>query len=135
MSLIEWDDNLSVGIEEIDNQHKKLIELINELHSAMRERRAKDALGKIINGLKDYAVEHFTTEEKYFDQFNYLNSGSHKKEHQNFIAKVNDFKSGFDKGKIMLSMEIMDFLKDWLISHIQKIDMAYAPFFHEKGLK
>jgi hemerythrin len=135
MSLIEWNDDFSVRIEEIDNQHKKLIEIINELHYAMRERKAKEALGNIINGLVDYAVVHFSTEERYFDQFNYLSSGSHKKEHRGFMDKVNEFKTGFENGKIMLSLEIMDFLKDWLIKHIQKIDMAYAPFFHEKGLK
>jgi hemerythrin len=134
MSLIEWTDSLSVGIEEIDKQHKRLIELINELHVAMRERRTRDVLGNIINGLKDYAVIHFSTEEKYFDQYNYLKSGSHKREHMAFINKVIAFKAGFDKGKLMLSMEIMDFLKDWLVNHIQKIDMAYASFFHEKGL-
>lgn len=135
MSLIEWTDSLSVNIEEIDNQHRKLVGFINELHLAMRERKAKDVLGKIVEGLTDYAIVHFSTEEKYFDQFNYLKSASHKREHESFIGKVNDFKTGFDKGKIMLSMDVMDFLKDWLVKHIQKTDMAYAPFFHENGLK
>jgi len=135
MSLIEWGNKLNVDIEEIDNQHKKLVGLVNDLHLAMKERKAKETLGKIIEGLKDYAIVHFATEEKYFDQFNYVNSTSHKREHQGFIDKVNEFNAGFDKGKIMLSMEIMDFLKEWLLNHIQKKDMAYASFFHEKGLK
>jgi hemerythrin len=135
MSLIDWDDNLRINIEVIDNQHKKLVGFINELHAAMKERKAKDVLGKIIEGLKDYAIEHFSTEEKYFDQFGYRNAFSHKRDHQGFIDKVNDFKAGFDSGKAMLSMKIMDFLKDWLVKHIQKVDMAYAPFFREKGLK
>jgi hemerythrin len=135
MALIEWTDNLSVGIEEIDSQHKRLIGLINELHAAMMERRSKDALGVIIGGLKDYTVTHFSTEEMYFDKFKYQNSLSHKKEHQGFVDKVNEYKTGFEKGKIMLSVEIMDYLKNWLVAHIQKIDTAYAPFFREKGLK
>jgi hemerythrin len=135
MALIEWNDQLSVKIGEIDNQHKRLIEMINELHAAMKEGKAREALGAILNGLMEYAATHFSTEEKYFDQFNYINSGSHKREHQGFTNKVQEFKAGFDKGKMMLSMEVMDFLKDWLVKHIQKIDMAYAPLFHEKGLK
>jgi hemerythrin len=135
MALIEWSDQLSVGIQEIDKQHKILVDLINDLHQAMRERKAKEALGSIINGLTEYAIVHFSKEEKYFDEFNYISAGPHKKEHQNFIKKINQFKADFDKGKAMLSMEIMDFLKDWLIKHIQKIDTSYAPLFIEKGIK
>jgi hemerythrin len=135
MTLIEWNDQLSVKVGEIDSQHKRLIEMVNELHAAMKEGKAREALGAILNGLMEYAAIHFSTEEKYFDQFNYVNSGSHKREHQGFVNKVKEFKAGFDKGKMMLSLEVMDFLKDWLINHIQKVDMAYAPFFHEKGLR
>jgi hemerythrin len=135
MALIEWNAQLRLGIEEIDNQHKKLIELINDQHIAMKERKAKEIMSDIIDGLTEYSIVHFSKEEKYFDEFKYVNSFSHKKEHQSFIKKINEFKSNFDKGKIMLSMEIMDYLKDWWTKHIQKIDAAYAPLFTEKGLK
>ena len=78
--------------------------------------------------------EHFATEEKYFDEFGYLKATQHKKEHNDFVTKVAAFKSDFDNGKMMLSMEIMEFLKDWLLNHIKKTDMAYSNFFIEKGL-
>jgi len=135
MALIEWNAQLRLGIEEIDGQHKKLIELINDLHNAMKERKAKEIMSKIIDGLTEYSIVHFSKEEKYFDDFKYTNSFSHKREHQSFIKKIKEFKSDFDKGKIMLSMEIMDYLKAWWTDHIQKTDAAYAPLFMEKGVK
>jgi hemerythrin len=135
MSLINWEESLSVKVSEIDTQHKKLVELINKLHDAMKERKANTALGGIIEELVNYALNHFQTEERYFDKFGYLKATSHKKEHKDFVNKVAAFKDDFAKGKMMLSMEIMEFLKGWLINHIKKIDMSYSDFFIEKGLK
>jgi hemerythrin len=135
MQLINWEESLSVKVSEIDSQHKKLIELINSLHEAMKERKANEALGGIIDELVNYALNHFQTEERYFDNFGYLKATAHKKEHKDFVNKVAAFKNDFAKGKIMLSMEIMEFLKSWLINHIKKIDMAYSAFFIENGLK
>jgi hemerythrin len=135
MSLINWEESLSVKVSEIDSQHKKLIELINKLHDAMKERKASQVLSEVIDELVDYALSHFQTEEKYFEKFGYLKATAHKKEHKDFVNKVAAFKNDFSKGKAMLSMEIMEFLKAWLINHIKKIDMAYSDFFIEKGLK
>ena len=134
MSLITWSDDLSVKVSQIDEQHRKLVDLINELHGAMKERKANEVLGGVIEDLVNYALEHFRTEEKYFDEFGYLKATQHKKEHKDFAAKVAAFKSDFDNGKMMLSMEIMEFLKDWLLNHIKKTDMEYSGFFIEKGL-
>jgi len=135
MAIIEWSSNLSVNVGEIDKQHQKLIAMINELNDAMAIGKGKDALGKIINGLVTYAAGHFATEEKYFDQFRYPATLSHKKEHSDFVRKVKEFQDGFNKGSLSLSIEIMRFLKDWLIKHIQGTDKKYGPYFNEKGLR
>jgi hemerythrin len=135
MTLIEWSDNLSVNIDEIDSQHQQLVGLINDLNDAMRERKAKEALGGILNSLTDYTIRHFSTEENYFDKFEYPETRTHKKEHTGFVEKVATFKEGFEEGKLLLSIEVMDFLKDWLISHIKDSDKKYGPFLNEKGLK
>jgi len=135
MALLTWSDSYSVKVAEIDRQHQQLVKLINDLHSAMLERKAKDTLGKIIDQLAGYTVNHFATEEKYFAKFNYPETASHKKEHENFVAKVSDFKKGFDDGRILLSMDIMNFLKDWLVKHIQGTDQKYSDFFNKNGLK
>jgi len=135
MALIQWDSSFSVNIAEIDTQHQKLIGMINELNDAMRQGKGKDVLGKILNGLIAYAGTHFKVEEKYFDQFGYPEGSSHKSEHAAFVRKVAEFKSGFDNGKLGLSVEVMSFLSDWLKTHIKGNDKKYTPFFNAKGLK
>lgn len=135
MAMIQWNDSLSVNVVEIDKQHQKLVAMINELNDAMRQGKGKDALGKIVNGLITYTATHFRTEERYFDQFAYPDADNHKKGHLDFVAKVSDFKGGFEKGTRGLSIEIMNFLSDWLRNNIQSVDKKYGPFFNAKGLK
>ncbi|MBU0995586.1 MAG: bacteriohemerythrin [Proteobacteria bacterium] len=134
MELITWDDSLSVKVKEIDEQHKKLIRLINSLHEAMIQRKTKEALGTIINELMDYTTGHFLTEETYFEKFEYGERDSHKREHTGFVNKVSAFHTDFQTGKMFLSMEIMNFLKDWLIKHIKGTDKKYGPLFNSRGL-
>ncbi len=135
MPLIQWDDSLSVNVVEIDRQHQRLVEMINDLDDAMRQGKGKDALGKIVDGLIVYAATHFRTEERYFDMFGYPEANSHKKEHSEFVKKISEFKDGFEKGKLGLSIQVMNFLCDWLEKHIKEADRKYGPFFNEKGLK
>lgn len=135
MALIQWDVSFSVKVAEIDQQHQKLVSMINELNDAMKQGKGKDVLGKIVNGLISYTATHFNTEEKYFDRFGYPETDSHKKEHAAFVKKVSEFKDGFEKGKLGLSIELMNFLSDWLKNHIKVMDMKYSQFFNEKGLK
>ena len=135
MALIQWDSSFSVNVTEIDKQHQKLVALMNDLNDAMKQGKGKDILAKIIGELFNYAGNHFATEEKYFDKFGYPAAASHKLEHTNFVKKVSEFKNGFDGGQLALSIEVMNFLKDWLKTHIKGIDKEYGPFFNEKGLK
>jgi len=135
MALINWNDSLSVNIAEIDQQHQKLVLVINELNDAMKQGKGKDILGEIINGLINYTATHFKTEEDYFFQFGYPDMENHKKEHTAFVQKVTNFKEGFEKGKLSLSIEVMNFLSDWLQNHIKGTDKRYTRFFNEKGLR
>ncbi len=135
MALIQWDDNLSVGVTEIDGQHQKLVNMINALNDAMRDGKGKEILGRLVNALTAYAATHFATEERYFDQFGYADADAHKAEHRDFVKKVSEFKDGFEQGKLGLSVQIMSFLSDWLQRHIKQSDKKYGPCFNEKGLK
>lgn len=135
MALIQWNNGLSVNVAEIDGQHQKLIQMINELHDAMRQGKGKEALGKIVDGLIAYTQTHFKTEEHYFAKFNYGETQSHKKEHADFVKKAADFRDGFQKGQLGLSVEVMTFLSHWLTNHIQGIDKKYTPLFNQQGLK
>ena len=133
--MIKWDDSLSVNVGVIDAQHQKLVKMINELNDAMRVGKSRDVLGGIVTGLVSYAGVHFSTEERYFDQFKYSETDAHKAEHSAFALKVDDFSQKFRQGQIGLSIELMDFLSDWLGKHIKGVDKKYSAFFNANGLR
>ena len=135
MALVEWTTDLSVNVAEIDTQHRKLVAMINDLNEAMKQGKGKDVAGKIVNDLYSYAGSHFATEEKLFDRFGYPEAPSHKARHREFVKKVSEFKESYESGKLALTVEVMNFLKDWLTSHIRGTDKKYSAFFNEKGLK
>ena len=135
MALIEWTSSLQLGVEEIDNQHRKLVAMINDLNDAMRQGKGKTVLGKTVDGLSAYTATHFKTEEKYFQQFAYADAGPHVTEHDAFARKVADFRMAFAKGKLGLSIDVINFLSDWLKNHIQASDRKYVAHFKANGLK
>ena len=135
MALMQWEDRFSVGIAMFDNQHKKLVDLINELHTAMMQGHGTQAEGRIINELLNYTQTHFKTEEKYFDLYNYPGTAIHKKEHDNFVNRVAEFRDKHERHEVGLTVEIMDFLRKWLTGHIMGTDKRYSSFFKDKGLK
>ena len=127
MSLVEWSDDLSVKVPELDEQHKGLVEILNDLHEAMRAGEAKEKLGDILDRLIHYAEVHFATEEKYFDRLDPSDAESHKREHREFVEQVREFKEGFDNGSVLLSVTVMNFLFDWARYHIQGVDKSVEP--------
>lgn len=133
--LIVWNSKLMTGLETIDDQHKKLVRLINALYAAMKSRSGAIESGRILDELVDYTRYHFEYEEKLFATHNYPATPQHKAAHKALVEKVTAFKTDFQRGKAGLSMELMDFLSDWLRQHIMKTDMAYVPFFKGKGLR
>ncbi len=135
MALIRWDDSLSVKVTAIDQQHQKLIVMINDLSNAMKQGKGKEVIGETINGLIGYTREHFRKEEMFFDKFGYDDKDGHKKEHAAFVQKVSEFKAGFEKGNLSLTVEVMKFLSDWLQNHIKASDQKYAACFNENGLR
>lgn len=136
MAFLSWTPDLSVGITEIDNQHKKLFETINHFYEGLANPADnKKAIGELITAVKDYTVYHFKTEESYLEKFHYPETPKQKQLHREFIAKIDDVKSRFDSGKMVISMEITAFLKDWITSHIKLEDMKYRPCLQSNGMK
>jgi hemerythrin len=135
MGTIEWNNNLSVNVEEIDAQHKKLLRTVNKLYKSITVGAKGDIVGETLNGLTDYVTTHFKTEEDYFDKFNYSKASSHKKEHKEFIQKVSEFKKVYEEGRVRLNLEIAYFLSDWLINHLLITDKEYSACFNDNGLK
>jgi len=134
MAYMRWSDGLSVGVAEIDEQHKNLVTQINALHDAMRLGQGKEALEKILGELAAYTQYHFGTEEQYMQKFGYPAYTIHKAEHDAFIAKIADFQVSYAAGQLGLSIEVMKFLRDWIAAHIQGSDARYTICFREHGL-
>ena len=130
-----WVDAYSVGVAEIDQQHRKLITLINQLDTAMAKGQGKEILGKILKELIHYCAGHFATEEKLFDQYGYPDAAEHKVKHQKMTEKVLDLQKQFQQGKITITFDVMDFLQKWLDKHILGTDKKYGPFLNSKGVK
>jgi hemerythrin len=135
MSLITWSDDLSVSIREIDDQHRKLIGLINNLHDAMKSGQAKNVMEKTFADLADYAVYHFKTEEQYMEKFHYPEYQTHKLAHTAFVKKVTQFQADFKAGKLGISMDLMNFLREWLTTHIKGTDKNYTATFQKGGVR
>ncbi|WPD24796.1 MAG: bacteriohemerythrin [Candidatus Electrothrix scaldis] len=135
MSLIRWNDSFSVNVSKIDQEHKKLVEMVNELTDAMKEGQGKEVLGEILNGLIAYTASHFQTEENYFRQVKYPDADEHKKEHVAFVQKVSEFKQEFDAGRATVSVNVLQFLSKWLQTHIKVADQKYSSYLNEKGIK
>ncbi|MBN1764358.1 MAG: bacteriohemerythrin [Sedimentisphaerales bacterium] len=125
--FIKWNDDLSVSVEKMDQQHQSLIDIINKLHKAMKEKRAPEFLGPVIDELANYTLDHFNSEEVYMLQQKYSGYPEHKREHEKFIEKVKAFEDDFMNNKLTVSIDVMDFLRDWLMNHIQNSDKKYSP--------
>jgi len=135
MEMFKWDDSYKVGVAEIDDQHKRLVGYVNELFDAMKSGKGKDVLGKILSSLINYTRVHFQTEEGLMMKHSYPEYTAHKKEHDALTDKVVALNKDFAEGKMVMTVDVGTFLKDWLVNHIQKTDKKYTQFFNAKGVK
>ena len=124
MSLFKWDDTYFVNIKKIDLQHQNLVAMLNELAESMADGHGKDALNEILDGLLDYTLTHFKTEEKILTLINYPETESHKKEHVDFVQQIASFKDELSMRKLGLSIDVLNYLCDWLKVHITKSDKS-----------
>ena len=135
MPLIAWDQGFSVGVGSIDEQHKKLIGLLNDLHDAMRFGKGRDVLGKVLAELIDYTAYHFRTEEGLFAKYGYPEHAAHEREHRDLTRQAMELKERFERGDTAITIDVMNFLKDWLNDHILGSDKRYGPFLAGKGVQ
>ncbi len=132
MILIKWTDDYCLNIKAIDDQHKKLVDMINMFYNEMSKKSNKELISDLISKMKAYTEFHFKTEEELFSKLPYQNSNEHKDKHQDFIDKVTDLENRFIKGKLILSIEITNFLKEWITDHIMVSDKEYAKIYNDK---
>lgn len=125
-----WKDEYITGVELIDEQHKKLIEIADDLYKLLKNQFITDKYDRIVqilNDLKDYAVFHFKSEEEYMISIGYKKYLSHKVEHDDFIAKINSFDlKEIDESQQRYLIEILEFVIKWIDGHILKRDKLIA---------
>ncbi len=132
-SYIEWEDNYSVGLNSIDLQHKKLISLINQLQTAVDFSTGEEFERDALNAVLDYTKTHFTHEEGLLEQYNYPELEAHKIEHGQMIKHIENTIAEYEKDPDTSINNALDFLKNWLINHINGTDKQYSNYMLEKG--
>lgn len=133
--LVEWTDELSVGVQEIDEQHKILVGLVNRMYESIIRRTDRQEINVILNELAQYTVIHFAVEESLMRIFDYPDYDAHKKHHQELINQVVELQHKTAANEASVSMEVLHFLRHWLTYHILNDDKKYGPFLLGKGLK
>ncbi len=133
--MIKWEDKFSVGISMIDEEHKKLIDILNKIIYAKEHNINSEELKEVLRVMTDYSVTHFTTEEAYMKAFNYPEYQSHKEEHMDFSTKIISYTYKMIKGNYQFASELSEYIEQWLVKHIQVTDKQYIDCFKKNGLK
>jgi hemerythrin-like metal-binding protein len=133
MGLLNWTDQCSVGVAAMDAQHRKLFDMVNEMHDAMRTGRGNDVLSKILDGLVTDTRSHFAAEEQLMESHGYAGYAEHKVMHDALTRQVVDLQKKLRSGKTVMSIEVVLFLKNWLTNHVQVSDKKYTPCLKDKG--
>ena len=131
--LFVWDKKFNTGIEGIDRDHKKLVDLINDLYEAMQDGTGGALLLPIFSALKHYTETHFDREERFMVDCDAPDQARHVREHKQMIAKLADLESRHRQGEAAISLQTLTFLRDWLKNHICVVDRAMVAQAREKG--
>ena len=135
MQQIAWDEKMSVGVQALDEDHRQLVRMVNELYESILAEDAGGVLQSVLDRLTLYTVEHFRREEELFLRYGYPEAEAHANEHARLIAQVEKARKNFGSGgNAVLSLELINFLRQWLLSHIQGVDKKYGPFLNGHGV-
>ncbi|RZI42822.1 bacteriohemerythrin [Herbaspirillum sp. HC18] len=126
MAYFEWGDDMSVGSAMIDDDHRTLIGLVNELHTATSRGEGRDVVGGIIEALITYTRDHFQREEHHMTALRYSKLAEHKRQHKELLEKVLDMQAKFITGHVTVAAQVSTLLRDWLSIHIRREDKEFA---------
>jgi hemerythrin-like metal-binding protein len=126
MAFLEWKHDFDLDLPAIDRQHRRLVEILNQLHDAMIKGAPAAALHKILDDLVAYTQSHFRDEEREMQKAGYPRLPEHRREHAELTSTVLRFQQDLAAGRVALSVQLLGFLKAWLREHIQKSDKAFA---------
>ncbi|MDA3786591.1 MAG: bacteriohemerythrin [Deltaproteobacteria bacterium] len=134
MTVFAWQEEYSVGIREIDEQHKKLVAMVNDMHQALAQGKGREILGAILNKLIAYTQYHFGSEEALMEKYAFPDFPAHRLAHTSMSTKVLALHKEFAGSDIKRSIEVARFLQQWLNKHILETDKQYSSFLKKKGV-
>ena len=135
MPLITWSPRLDTGLAIIDSQHKRLVDIINQLHDALEAGRSSEVMGAIFDELIAYTETHFGIEEKLMEAHGYEDLENHRRTHRAFTEQIKMDRYNFSVGAWTYEERLKDFLRGWLVNHIAASDQAYVPTLKEAGVE
>ncbi len=124
-AVVAWNEAYALGLQEIDEQHHQLFDLINDLWEHLVQHSPASAVLLTLTDLERYTLTHFTAEETFMRVMRYEGFDEHKAQHARFVARVAAERAGLQAGR-ELGFDVLTFLKDWLVDHILVADKAYA---------
>jgi len=134
MALLTWKENYSVGVKDLDKQHVGLVDTLNQLHAAMMKGQANTVTGSLLRKLVDYTREHFASEESMMAATRFPGLAAHRAKHHELTRQVAEFVGRYERGEISLNLDLLNFLRDWLTTHILKEDQGYGPWLNQHGV-
>lgn len=135
MSMVQWSNEFSVDIQEIDEQHKLIVNYINEIYAALTRKDSHALIADVVHNLVEYTKIHFAVEETLMRIFHYEGYDQHKQIHDKLVQQALIYQGRFMAGDAKVGMELLMFLKEWLFDHINQVDKRYVDTFHKAGVK
>ena len=134
MPLMTWNSSLSVGVRALDQQHLRLVDTLNELHDAMKVGKANNITGPLLKSLTAYTRDHFAAEEALLNQTRYPKLAEHRLKHRGLTSEVESYVARLERGEMTLSLQLLNFLKTWLTTHIKQEDREYSVWLNQHGI-
>lgn len=134
MALFTWNSSYSVSVEQFDTEHQKLFALVNELNDAMRAGQGRFVLRIVLDSLIAYTNQHFAAEERAMKATRFPGYEAHAEEHRRLTEQVNDFAKQFEAGETSITIDVLYFLRDWLLNHIVTTDKKYSQHLKNYGM-
>ena len=128
MSPFKWKNDFSVGIMEMDEQHKNFFDILNRLGEVAGGKKGMEVVGPVLRQLSEYSRHHFAEEENWLKVIEYPGLQYQKKQHEFFISQVTDLQDRYSRGEANIPLSTLEFLRDWLLSHILEKDKKYGTF-------
>jgi len=136
MTEMIWNETMSVGVCGLDDDHKELVALLNEMDEAVAAGQSKDAINAIIDRLMESIKTHFAREEDLMAKSGFPGAAEHTREHDETLKAVLEWQAHFRSASSpMMSPEILSGFQSWLDNHIQGADMVYGPYLNAKGIR